>query len=146
MRGAGTGTRGGPAIVGVLTLALLVLVFLPGHVAAALAILLVALMPAALLLLASRRRTVATPLAAAAVAAACVGGGFLVLLATRDDDPLGRWLAGLPLAAGVLVWVIALLTLVLLGLLFGLGWSRWRPTGETVERLRRLAAETDRDA
>lgn len=138
--------RGGPAVVGALSLALLVALLVPGEGPAILATLLTATMPAALLLLlASRRRAGVVPLAGSAVAAVCVGGGFLVLLAAPDGDPLGRWLGGLPWATGVLVWVIALLPLVVLGVIFGLGWPRWRPPAEAVERLRRLADEAGED-
>jgi hypothetical protein len=103
-------------------------------------------MPAAFLLAAARRRRSGWPAAAVAVAALAVVGGFGALLATRHVDPLARWLGGLPLPLGLLVWVMACAPLVTLGLLFGLGWHSWRPSGKAVDELRRLAAaERDDD-
>ena len=45
---------------------------------------------------------------------------------------------------GLLVWVMALAPLLVLGLLFGLGYDEWRPTRDAVDELRQLTAgETD---
>lgn len=136
-----TGRSPGPPAVAAVTLLLLLALLLPSGWAGPSFTLLVGSTPAVLLLLALRRRAKGWLAASIALTAGLVGGGFLLLLAMRNGNPVERWLVGLPLAMGIQVWLLAVIPLVLLGGLYGLGFSRWSPSPDELDRLKVLTRE-----
>ncbi len=73
-----------------------------------------------------------------------VVGGFLVLASLPDDDPLAGSIFGLPVALGVMVWGLAVATLMILGLVYAVSFPRWRPGGERLDEIREVARSDPR--
>ncbi len=80
------------------------------------------------------------------VALILVVGGLLALWRLSGSGPLDHWILGLPAALGVMVWGLAVATLLILGFLYALSFPRWRPGDERVEELRELAQRQSRRA
>lgn len=120
---------------------LLVLLFIPGPRAAMAFALLVGMAPACFLLLATSRLRAGLALRwAVGVAALSVGGGFALLLMLAGGDPLRLWILGLPLPAGVQIWLIGLLPLLVLGWLYAQD-STTVPSGEELRQVRDLGRD-----
>ncbi len=130
----------GPVVLGLLAVLLLGALLAPAALGNVAVLALVASVPALwLLALGGRGPGRLYRLVSAVLAFGLIAGGFLALERLTPEAAAAVGILGLPASLGIMVWVLAAVPLILLGLVFGLSFRRWRPSREETERLRALA-------